>query len=146
MASTEQKASLLVLLLGLGGAAAYFAFGKKDQATPAGSVDIKVGGVPVPVDLTVPDPVKAKAYGPANRMFWKGEWMWTAPVGSHVEYANDGSAWCVLNTPATQQRHTIRVGTVTATVPAQLNPLVDLWNLFYREGPPQMPPTEKRSL
>jgi hypothetical protein len=146
VASTDQKVSLLALLLG-GVAAGLYFFGKKDQATPAGTVTMRVDGQPVPVSATVPTPdnVKARAFGPAIASIWKDGPRYTCPVGSHVETAADGSAWCVLNTPATQQRHTIRVGTTTVTVPTILNPLADLWNVFSGKVPPQMPPIEKRS-
>lgn len=146
MASTEQKASLLALFLGALGAAAYFFFRKKDEATPAGTITMKIDGKTVPVSATVPTPenVKARAFGPAILLTCKGKPCWTCPIGSHVEYATDGSPWCVLNTPATQQRHTIQIANASVTVPVQLNPLADLWNLFTGQ-PPQMPPIEKRS-
>jgi len=138
---------LVLLLLGGGGAAAYFVFRKKDQATPPGTVDIRVAGQPVPTSATVPTPenAKARAFGPAIASVYADGPRYTCPVGSHVEYANDGSAWCVLNVNSPQQAHTIKVGAATVTVPTFLNPLADLWNLFSGKTPPAMPPIEKRS-
>ncbi len=150
MARRKQDGSILLVLLLLGGggaAAAYFVFRKKDQATPAGTVDIRVAGQQVPVSATVPTPdnVKARAFGPAIASVYVDGPRYTCPVGSHVECASDGSAWCVLDTPAPQQRVTISAGSATVTVPTFLNPLADLWNLFSGKQPPAMPPIEKRS-
>src|SRR5258708_4416449 len=149
MARGKQDGTILLvlLLLGGGGAAAYFIFRKKDQATPAGTVSVTVAGQQVPVSATVatPDNVKARAFGPAIASVYVDGPRYTCPIGSHVETARDGSAWCVLNVPAQQQRHTISVGTVAVTVPTFLNPLADLWNLFSGKQTPAMPPVEKRS-
>jgi hypothetical protein len=147
MARHHDDVGLLALLLALLGGGAYLVFRKKDQATPAGTADVRVAGQPVPVTATVPTPenVKARAFGPAIASLWKDGPRWTCPVGSHVEYASDGSPWCVLNVPAPQQRHTLSVGTTTVTVPVFLNPLADLWNVITGKTTPQMPPIEKRS-
>jgi hypothetical protein len=148
MASAEQKLSLVAAILALFGGAAYLILRKKDQATPAGTVGIRVAGQPVPVSATVPTPdnVQARAFGPAIASVYSDGPRYTCPVGAHVEYAGDGSAWCVLNTPAPQTRHTLSIGAATVTVPTFLNPLADIWNLFSGKQTPAMPPIEKRSV
>ncbi|SRR5258708_27504998 len=155
MPHTGEKATLLALILGAVGFAFYY-FRKKDQATPAGTTDVKVDGqqsatvcASTPWNTTCvttpPDNVKARAFGPAIASLWGNGPRYSCPIGSHVEYAGDGSAWCVLNTPAPQQRHTISIGTATVTVPTILNPLADLWNLLSGKTTPAMPPIEKRT-
>ncbi len=157
MASSEQKISLLALLVAGGGAAAaYFLWGKKDQATPAGTTDTKVSGQPAPVPVvdafvlspTAGNDVKARAFGPAIPSIWKDGPRYTCPIGSHVEYSDDLSAWCVLNTPAPQQVHTVTAPNFVPVVPVQLPPLMDLFNpanpALTSTAPPTMPPVEKR--
>lgn len=84
MNQSQKKATLLAMLIAL---LLWVLLRRKgSQANPL------PGMLPTPevtARISNPDPVKARALGPAI--------YGTCPIGYHLEYAADGTQWCVQN-------------------------------------------------